>query len=287
MAARADALGLPVLTPDRLRPSEVLSALAAVHPELLVVADYGRLIPLPLLELARHGALNLHPSLLPRWRGASPIAAAIAAGDAVTGVSLMRLDAGLDTGPLLAQTEVVLDGSETAEGLEVDLARLAAALLVASLGPFLRGELIAQPQDEARATICRPLRREDGRLDPGRPAVELERRVRAYQPWPGTYLDLTGGRLIVHRAKAWPPVPAAAAAGGRIPFAPDAAPGTIVAEGDGLALITEEGVLALLDVQAPGGRRMAGAELRRGRPGLVGQVARGLDAAPDGRMGSP
>lgn len=282
MAARAAASGLPLLTPERLKTTESLEALRALEPDLLVVADYGRLIPPQVLDLARHGTLNLHPSLLPRWRGASPIAAAIDAGDEATGASLMLLDAGLDTGPLLAQTEMALAGTETAEELEPRLATVAAELLATNLGPWLRGELLAVPQDEARATSCRPLRREDGQLDPGRPAAALERRVRAYRPWPGTYLALPDGRLIVHevaRLRGDAADAAEAAAG--------TPPGTLVASGDGLALRTAEGLLTLLLVQPAGGRRMSGAEVRRGRPQLVGQVARRPPTATDGTMGLP
>ena len=166
----------------------------ALEPELAVLADYGQLVPAPILELP-HGALNLHPSLLPRHRGATPIPATILAGDATTGVTLMRMDAGLDTGPIVAQERRRLDGDETAAELEADLAERAAGLLTRSLDPYLAGELIPHPQPDEGATLTRPLRRDDGRMDPTRPAVDLERQVRAYQPWPGSYLVTPAGRL--------------------------------------------------------------------------------------------
>ena len=170
-----------------------------------MLADYGRLVPSAVLDLPRHGALNLHPSLLPRHRGAAPIPAAILAGDAETGVTLMRMDEGLDTGPIVAQRRVPLSGDETAPELEGRLAEVAAELLVATLPAWLAGRLDATPQPEDGATLTRPLRREDGRLDPVRRRRELERQVRAYQPWPGSFLDDGPTRLIVWQASAHGP----------------------------------------------------------------------------------
>ena len=148
----------------------------------------------------RHGALNLHPSALPRWRGAAPIPATILAGDRETAVTLMRMDAGLDTGPVVARVDVPLTGDERAPDLEARLAEIAGELLDRSLGPWLRGELAAVPQPADGVELTRPLRREDGRLDPVRPAAELERQVRAYLPWPGTFIELDGERLVVTAA---------------------------------------------------------------------------------------
>jgi methionyl-tRNA formyltransferase len=251
VAALATERGLRVRTPTSLRNDDVLAEMRAVAPELIVLADYGRIIPAALLALPRHGALNIHPSLLPRYRGAAPVQGAILAGDAVTGVTLMRMDAGLDTGPIVAQVPVSLAGGEVAPALEARLAELGAELLVASLPGWLDGSLRAQPQPAAGASLTRPLRREDGRLDPSRPASQLERQVRAYQPWPGTFMDVDGERL-----KVW----AASVQEG----AADA-PGTLVASGDSLALVTAEGLLRLDEVQPAGKRRMRGAEYRRGR----------------------
>jgi methionyl-tRNA formyltransferase len=249
LAAR---LGLPVLTPERLRTPESVAAVLALKPALAVLADYGQIVPQPLLDLP-HGALNLHPSALPRYRGASPIPAAIRAGDAATAVTLMRMDAGLDIGPLVAQVPVLLDGTETAPALEERLAAVAAELLAASIGPWLRGELPAVPQDPARATLTRPLRREDGRLDPARPAAELERRVRAYLPWPGTFLEVDGERLAVTASSV-------------TESAPGDMPGAIVREGDRPALATVDGRFVLERVTPAGRRAMSGADWLRGRP---------------------
>jgi methionyl-tRNA formyltransferase len=248
----AEELGLAaILTPERLRAPESIAAVLALDPALLVLADYGQIVPAALLDLP-FGALNLHPSLLPRHRGATPIPAVILAGDRETGVSLMQMDAGLDTGPIVAIARLALDGTETAPELEERLAAMAADLLERSLGPWVGGELTLAPQDDDGSTLTRPLRREDGRLDPGRPAATLERQVRAYQPWPGSFIETAMGRLVV-----W----SATVARGR-----DVVAGTI---GEG-GLATAAGTLVLDEVQPAGGRRMAWTEFVRGRPRIVG-----------------
>ena len=241
-----------VLTPERLRAPDSIAAILALEPELLVLADYGQIVPRELLGL-RHGALNLHPSLLPRHRGATPIPAAILAGDTETGVSLMRMDAGLDTGPLVAQEHVDLDGTETTPTLEAHLEIVAADLLDRALGPWVRGELDARPQPEAGATLTRPLRREDGRLDPRHGADQLERQVRAYQPWPGSFVDTPVGRLIVWSARA------------------DAGGGIGVGSFDERGLgVGDDGRLALVEVQPAAGKRMTWDAFLRGRPTILG-----------------
>jgi methionyl-tRNA formyltransferase len=255
----AQLLGVgPVLTPKRLRAAESIAEVMALRPELIVLADYGQIVPADLLELP-HGALNLHPSLQPRHRGATPIPAAILAGDAETGVSLMRMDAGLDTGPLVGQRRVVLHGDELAPDLEATLSVVGADLLGASLGPWLDGDLGTTPQREDGATLTRPLRRADGRLDPTRSAVDLERQVRAYQPWPGSFIDTGKERIVVWRASAEPGSP-----GPR---------GVIASAG----LSTGDGVLALHEVQPAGGKRMTWDAFLRGRPGFVGSTALASD----------
>jgi methionyl-tRNA formyltransferase len=237
--------GLPTLRPARLRDTASVAAIRELAPDLLVLADYGQIVPSVLLDLPPHGALNLHPSLLPRHRGASPIPAAILAGDAVTGVTLMRMDPGMDTGPIVAQVPRPLDGSETADELEEALAAAAADLLAISIEPWLDGEIVAQPQPEQGVTVTRPLRRSDGSLDASRSADELSRQVRAYQPWPGSFVETNDGRLIVWRAHV-------------DRQSPD----------EGLELAASDGYLVFDEVQLAGGRRMASADLLRGRPGL-------------------
>jgi methionyl-tRNA formyltransferase len=255
----AQLLGVgPVLTPKRLRAAESIAEVMALRPELIVLADYGQIVPAGLLELP-HGALNLHPSLLPRHRGATPIPAAILAGDAETGVSLMRMDGGLDTGPLVAQRRLALQGDESAPDLETALSVVGADLLADSLEPWLDGDLTATPQAEDGVTLTRPLRRADGRLDPARSAVDLERQVRAYQPWPGSFIATGTERIVVWRASAEPGT---------------ADPGGVIVPA---GLSTRDGLLALHEVQSAGGRRMAWDAFLRGRPGIVGSTALASD----------
>ena len=267
VARRARALGLPLLQPLRVRNPDAVAAIAALQPDLGVLADYGQIIPPALLVIPRRGLLNVHPSDLPRHRGASPIAATIAAGDPSAAVTVIEMDEGLDSGPVVARESWPLDGTETAPALEAEAARRGAALLLRTVDDWLAGRRPAVPQPSIGATMTRPLRREDGRLDPGRAAIELERRVRACQPWPGSFLETPSGRLIVH---------AAAVAAGQ----PEDRPGHLEGDGDGLALTTVDGRLRLLDVQLAGRRRTDAASLRRGAPMLVGSRVGGFEGAP-------
>lgn len=241
----------PVLAPPRLREPSAVAGVMALEPALIVLADYGQIVPESLLSLPL-GALNLHPSLLPRHRGASPIPAAILAGDTETGVTLMRMDRGLDTGPIVAAERARLVGNETARDLEARLSLVAAELLARSIPAWLGGELRTTPQPEEGATMSRPLRREDGRLDGWLPAADLERRVRAYLPWPGTFIEAEGDRLVVTAASV-------------APSAPDDEAGRLVREGDRPALTTTDGRLVLDAVTPPGRRPMSGADWLRGR----------------------
>ena len=257
VAELAVAHGLPVLTPITLRDAAVVDELRAVDPGLIVLADYGRIIPGTVLALPRHGALNIHPSLLPRYRGAAPVVGTILAGDSVGGVTVMAMDQGLDTGPIVAQAEIDLDGTETAPALEERLAELGADLLIVTLPAWLDGTLKAQPQPTEGVSLTRQLQREDGRLDPRCSAIELERQVRAYQPWPGSFVELGGDGPAAERLKVW-----AASLSDR-PTSGD--PGALVPVGETLGLVTADGVLQLDEVQPAGKRRMLGAEYRRGR----------------------
>jgi methionyl-tRNA formyltransferase len=251
--AAAAPTGVPLLTPERLRAPESLAEIGALRPELAVLADYGQIVPAPILELA-YGALNLHPSLLPRHRGASPIPATILAGDSETGVTLMRMDPGLDTGDIVAVERLRLAGDEVAPDLEARLAAIGSDLFERSIAPWLDGSLPPRPQPTEGVTLTRPLRREDGRLDLTRPAAELARQVRAYQPWPGSFVDTAVGRLVVWSA---------------VPERPDAAP--FAGSLDALGLGVGDGErLRLLEVQPAGGRRMPWDAFLRGRPSIVG-----------------
>lgn len=252
VAEAATAAGLRVRTPLSLRDPATLAELRSTGAELIVLADYGRIIPPAVLDPPRHGALNIHPSLLPRHRGAAPVPAAILAGDATSGVTLMRMDAGLDTGPILAQRAIPLDGTETAPQLEERLAELGADLLVEQLPAWLDGALRARPQPDEGVTLTRPLHRSDGRLDPTRTAVELERQVRAYQPWPGSFLEWGGDRLKVWSATALPETEAGDA-------------GEIAIRDRSMVLACAGGSLRLEEVQPAGRRRMTGPEYLRGK----------------------
>jgi methionyl-tRNA formyltransferase len=249
-------LGLDVLTPARLRDPAALADILGLEPALIVLADYGQIIPIELLDLP-HGALNLHPSLLPRHRGATPIPAAILAGDRETGVSLMEMDAGLDSGPLIAVEHVSLAGDETTPALEARLAIVAAGLLARSLDPWLAGEIEPEPQPVDGVTLTRPLRRADGILDPDLSAELLERQVRAHLPWPGSFVEIDGDRLVVLEASV-------------APGDGDDEPGRLVPDHLGLALATRDGRLVLDEVQPAGGRPMSGDAFLRGRPSVLG-----------------
>ncbi len=255
VAELADARGLVVLAPSSLRGEGVLEELRSTDAELIVLADYGRIIPPSVLALPRLGALNVHPSLLPRHRGAAPVQGAIAAGDTVSGVTIMRMDEGLDSGPIVAQVSLPLAGDEVAPALEARLAALGANLLIDVLPDWLEDRRPARPQPSHGISLTRPLQREDGRLDPTRSAAELERLVRAYQPWPGTFVEAEGKRLKVWAAAVEPSaLPAGAVASG-----------DLVRCGDTVALATADGLLRLDEVQPEGGRRMSGADYRRGQ----------------------
>jgi methionyl-tRNA formyltransferase len=266
-------LGLDVLTPVRLRAPAALADILGLEPSLVVLADYGQIVPAELLGLP-HGALNLHPSLLPRHRGATPIPAAILAGDHETGVSLMRMDAGLDTGPLIAVEHVSLAGDETSPALEARLAIIAAGLLARSLDRWLAGELEPEAQESDGATLTRPLKRTDGLIDPDLPAALLERQVRAHLPWPGSFVELDGDRLVVLAAAVTDPDG-------------DDEPGRFVPDEHGLALTTSDGRLLLEEVQPAGGRPMSGDAYVRGRPAILGwSVRRSNGAATPGHADS-
>lgn len=255
VAARAREHALPLLQPVRLRAPETIAAIADLRPDLGLLADYGRIVPPAILALPRHGILNVHPSALPRHRGATPIPATILAGDEATAVTLILMDEGLDTGPIVAQVTTDVGPNERAPALEARLAGLGADLVRGSVGPWLRSEIPARPQSSDGATLTRPLRRDDGRLDPSRAAAALERQVRAYDPWPGAWLETPAGRLVVRQAHVEADVPRATA--GRFGPGPD------------LRLGTADGWLVIDEVQPAGGRTMTGAELLRGRPALA------------------
>jgi len=193
-------LGLPIIQPQKLREPEAMAQLQAWKPDLIVVAAFGQILKKEVLDLPRFGCVNVHASLLPRWRGAAPINAAILAGDEETGVTIMQMDAGLDTGPMLAKRSIRLHPDDTAGSVFQTLSTLGADLLLETLPDYMEGKIIPQPQPEDGATYAPMLKKEDGRLDFSKPADELERRVRAMNPWPGAFMELDGAILKIHRA---------------------------------------------------------------------------------------
>jgi methionyl-tRNA formyltransferase len=251
----AIAHGLRVMGPESLRAPQAVSQLTGLRPELIVVAAYGQILPQAVLDLPPHGCLNVHASLLPRWRGASPIQAAILNGDSETGVSIMLMDAGLDTGPILGQRATPIGASETGGSLGLRLARLGADLLIELLPAHLAGDLRPDGQDEARATYAPRLKKASGLIDLHLPAAQLARQVRAFQPWPGSYLQWNLRRLLVHAARA---------------VAMDKlAPGQAFKLERLPALGTGDGALVLEQVQPEGKRAMDGHAFLLGSPDFL------------------
>lgn len=245
------ARGLSVVQPVKARDPGFLAELAALEPDLVVVAAYGQLLPPALLAIPSRGCLNVHTSLLPRWRGAAPIQWAIAEGDAETGVTLMRMDAGLDTGEIVAEVRTAIGPADTGQTLHDRLAQLGTALLVRTLPDWLQGKIMARPQPAEGVTYARKLTRELGLLDWQQPAEVLERRIRAFNPWPGAHTTSPVGLLKVWEAAAIP------GSGGQ--------PGRVAsAAGDQLVVETAMGSLALQSVQREGRRRMTAREFLAG-----------------------
>jgi methionyl-tRNA formyltransferase len=194
-------LGIPVMQPEKLRQPEAMEQLRGWAPELIVVAAFGQILKKDVLELPRFGCINVHASLLPRWRGAAPINAAILHGDQETGVTIMKMDVGLDTGPMLSQRSIRLTREDTAGSVFEKLSTLGADLLIETLPDYLSGRLMPIPQPEEGVTYAPMLKKEDGQLDFTHDVHELERRVRAFNPWPGAFMDFDGTLLKVHRAR--------------------------------------------------------------------------------------
>ncbi|MHB0868594.1 MAG: methionyl-tRNA formyltransferase [Chloroflexota bacterium] len=256
----AERLGLPVLTPEKLRSPEAVASVADLRPDLIVVAAYAQILPRAVLNLPPKGCINVHASLLPRWRGASPIQAAILAGDEVTGVTIMLMEPGLDTGPILSQRETRIEEQDTAATLEERLSGLGADLLVSTLPRYLDGALAAVPQDDRLASYAPIIKKEAGLIDWSRPAVEIWRASRAYTPWPGTYSYWNGKMLKVVSC-----LPEGGAAAGE-------PPGTVVRLGTDreAGVVTGSGVLRLLEVALEGSRPMGIREFLLGHRDFLG-----------------
>jgi methionyl-tRNA formyltransferase len=196
----AQELGIPVIQPEKLRAPEAWQQLQDWNPGLIVVAAFGQILRPNVLKLPRYGCLNIHASLLPRHRGAAPIQAAILAGDAETGITIMKMDAGLDTGPMLSQQSIPIFPDDTGGSLFEKLSALGGELLLETLPRYLSGELQPQPQPAEGVTYAGMIKKEDGLRDFTRPAAELERKIRAFHPWPGTFMPWNGAPLKIHKA---------------------------------------------------------------------------------------
>ena len=249
--------GIPALQPHRLRDQDAVAEMTALQPDLQIVAAYGQLIPARLLDLPQYGTLNVHASLLPRWRGASPISAAILNGDTETGATIMLLDETEDTGPLLRQRATPIGPAEQAGALSDRLAQLGAELLLETIPAWTAGSITPAPQDDAQATRARRVQKRQGRIDWTQPAAELSRHIRAYTPWPSasTTLGKTPIRITA----------ACAAAGNAAP------PGQIIRAGDTIDVATGDGILQIERLQRSGKRELSAAEFLRGYRDLVGQ----------------
>ena len=193
-------LNIPVIQPEKLREPEAMQQLREWNPDLIVVAAFGQLLKKDVLDLPKYGCINIHASLLPRWRGAAPINAAILTGDEETGVTIMKMDVGLDTGPMLAMKKIRIRRDDTAGSIFQTLSTLGANLLIETLPEYIAGNITPTPQSEEGSTYAPMLKKQDGFLDFTRPAIELERRVRAMNPWPGAWFEWNGNVLKVLRA---------------------------------------------------------------------------------------
>jgi len=257
----AQARGLTVVQPAGLKAAGVVEQLGGFEPDVIVVAAFGQILPRTVLALPRLGCINIHPSLLPRFRGASPVASAILAGDDFTGVSLMVMDEGLDTGPVLARAQLPVLARDTTGSLTAKLSWLGAQLLGEVLVGWSRGELTPQPQDESKATYCLPVAKEEGEIDWRQPALDIWRRVRAFNPWPGCYTRWRGRSLKI--------IEAAPLVGEPTPEV-----GRVVALNSkaGFGVATGDGILGILKVQLEGKKAMSADEFLRGQRDFIGAV---------------
>jgi len=249
--------GIPVLQPPSLKTPEARDEIRRLAPDALVVAAYGLILPQPVLDLPRLGAINIHASLLPRWRGAAPIHRAVLAGDRETGISIMRMEAGLDTGPVLLREAVSILPDDTAGTLHDRLAALGARLVVAALDGLARATLSATPQPAAGVTYAAKLEKQEARIDWARPAADIERQVRAFDPFPGATTRVRGTEVKIWRS-------AAADGAGE--------PGAVIAiDPGGITVRCGAGALRLEELQRAGGKRLPAREFLRGFPLAVGE----------------
>lgn len=255
-------LGLKVLQPGSLRKPEARNELAALAPDVIVVAAFGQILPPEVLNIPRYGCINIHPSLLPRHRGAAPVVSTILAGDRWGGVSVMRMDEGLDTGPVIAQAQVLLRDEDQTGSLSDKLSLISAQMLCDILPCWVKGEIAPRPQDDALATYFKPIEKEAGEVDWNLPAEDIWRQVRAYQPWPGSFTRFGAKSFKILEAS-----PVACIAPGGV--------GTVVSINRGCGVVTGCGILELLRIQIEGKQAMSAADFIRGQRNFIGSVLPG------------
>jgi methionyl-tRNA formyltransferase len=257
--------GIPVWQPGSLKRPENIAALAAYKADLYIVAAFGQILPQAVLDQPRYGTLNIHASLLPKYRGVSPISEAILQGDPETGVTIMLLDAGVDTGPILLSRAIPIAEDETTGSLTDKLARLGAEALLEAIPLWVQGKITPQPQDEQKASHTHMLHKEDGQISWDRPAAVLAREVHAYQPWPGAYTSWRGKLLKIVSASAEALKPGK-----------ELTPGTVTLRREAghhiLAIVTGSGYLSVDRLQLEGKKAMSAEEFLRGYPQIVGDV---------------
>ncbi|OJS98713.1 methionyl-tRNA formyltransferase [Marinobacter nauticus] len=244
--------GIPVFQPVSLKPEDAQQELAALKPDVMIVAAYGLILPKAVLDIPTHGCLNIHASLLPRWRGAAPIQRAIAAGDAETGITIMQMDEGLDTGDMLLKTSTPIHADDTGGSLHDRLADMGGKAIVEALVQLANSELAPEPQNDADANYAHKLSKEEGHIDWSRSAIEIERLIRAFNPWPGIFTDLGEQRIRLHQASA-------------LDQSSDKLPGTVISrEREGVEVACGTGTLKVTSVQLPGSKAQSISDLING-----------------------
>mgnify|MGYP003681896042 CR=1 FL=1 len=255
---------LPVAQPTSLKGEEVVKQLVGFHPDVIVVAAFGQILPQSVLDIPSYGCINIHPSLLPRFRGASPVATGILAGGEFTGVSIMLMDKGLDTGPILTRAQISISTQDTTGSLTAKLSHIGARLLQEVLVGWLKGKLTPKPQNETEATYSSPITKEDGEINWHLPAIDIWRRVRAFQPWPVSYTRWRGRQLKI--------IEAVPLSGERTLEVGQVIALTPAKEGAAFGVYTGDGVLGVSRVQLEGKRAMSAAEFLRGQREFIGAI---------------